>query len=107
MANPKWLEKYLRTKPEVSQIFDDLEKYREFCVSHGRVFNEAALYNDRDRDFYDFLKFTERGYAKNMWNWSNKDPNEVRKPYQGRREGNGGHRGHNNYRSGGGYNRNA
>jgi hypothetical protein len=87
MANPKWLEKYLRTKPEVTQIFDDLDKYKAFCVSHGRVFNEAALYNERDRDYYDFLKFNERGYAKNMWNWSNSDrkphPGGERKPYQG------------------------
>jgi hypothetical protein len=107
MANPKWLEKYLRTKPEVTQIFDDLDKYREFCVSHGRTFNEAALYNERDRDYYDFLKFQERGYAKNYWNWVNRDGQE-RKPFNKDRNNNsgGGYRG-NNYRPGGGYNRNA
>jgi hypothetical protein len=100
MAQPKWLEKYLHMKPEVEQIYEDLEVYREFCVSHGRIFNEAALYNERDRDFADFLKFQERGYAKNQWNWANKDPNEVRKPYNGpRREGGqGGYKG-NNFRS--------
>ena len=106
MANPKWLEKYLRTKPEVTQIFDDLDKYREFCVSHGRVFNEAALYNERDRDFYDFLKFNERGYAKNMWNWSNKDPNDTRKPFNGERKGYQGNNYKPNFNRAGG-NRNA
>lgn len=104
MAQPKWLEKYLRMKPEVTQILDDLEKYQEFCVAHGRVFNEAALYNERDRDFSDFLKFQERGYAKNHWNWAHKDPAE-RKEWKPR-PNNGGYRGNNNYRSGG-YNRNA
>jgi hypothetical protein len=107
MANPKWLEKYFRMKPEVTQIYDDLEKFKQFCVDHGRLFNEAALYNERDRDYFDFLRFKERGYAKNAWNWAHKDPNEVRKPYTGpRREGGGGYKG-NNYRPGGGYNRNA
>ena len=107
MANPKWLEKYFRMKPEVTQIYDDLEKFKQFCVDHGRQFNEAALYNERDRDYFDFLRFKERGYAKNAWNWAHKDPNEVRKPYTGpRREGGGGYKG-NNYRPGGGYNRNA
>ena len=107
MANPKWLEKYFRMKPEVTQIYDDLEKFKQFCVDHGRQFNEAALYNERDRDYFDFLRFKERGYSKNHWNWAHKDPNEVRKPYTGpRREGGGGYKG-NNYRPGGGYNRNA
>jgi hypothetical protein len=107
MAQPKWLEKYLRMKPEVSNIYEDLENYREFCVSHGRQFNEAALYNERDRDYVDFLKFQERGYAKNHWNWANKDPNEIpRRPFNRNNNHGGGYRGNNNYRSGG-YNRNA
>jgi len=98
MANPKWLTKYFVMKPEVNQIYDDLEKYREFCVSHGRVFNEAALYNERDKDFSDFMRFKERGYTKNHWNWANKDPNEApRKPFN---RDNRGPRGLNNYRSG-------
>ena len=96
MANPKWLNKYLTMKPEVSQIYDDLESYKEFCIDHGRVFNEAALYNERDRDFIDFLKFRERGYAKNQWNWINRDPNEApRRPFN---KDHRGPRGHNNYR---------
>ncbi len=98
MAQPKWLTKYFVMKSEVSQIYDDLEQYREFCVSHGRIFNEAALYNERDRDFSDFMRFKERGYARNQWNWANKDPNEApRKPYNKDHKG---PRGFNNYRSG-------
>jgi hypothetical protein len=30
MAGPAWLKKYLRMKPEVATIFEDLEKYKEF-----------------------------------------------------------------------------
>jgi len=53
------------------------------------------------------MRFNERGYAKNHWNWAHKDPNEVRKPYNGPRNNSGGGYRGNNYRSGPGYNRNA
>jgi hypothetical protein len=43
----EWLKKYLRMKPEVSTLFDDLDAYREFCVDYGYSFNESHLYNDR------------------------------------------------------------
>ena len=107
MALPKWINKHLTTRPEVTKIFDDLDAYRQFCVDHGRVFNEAELYNERSRTYDDFLRYKEKGYAKNHWNWAHKDPNEVRKPWNGPRREGGGYRGNNNYRSGGGYNRNA
>lgn len=40
-------QKYLRMKPEVTQLFDDLDEYLEFCKKQGYVFNEAHLYNDK------------------------------------------------------------
>jgi hypothetical protein len=42
-----WNNKHLRMKPEVSQIFEDLEEYLDFCKYFGHVYNEADLYNDR------------------------------------------------------------
>jgi len=33
--------------PPVNKIFDDLEKFRDYCRFEGRVFNEADLYNDK------------------------------------------------------------
>ena len=42
----KWLKKYLTMKPEVAQIFEDLEKYREFCVKYGYPYDERHLYNN-------------------------------------------------------------
>ena len=42
-----WLKKYLRIKPEVHQIFNDLGEYRLFCRDHGYPFNEADLYKER------------------------------------------------------------
>ena len=43
----KWLKKYLTMKPEVNQIFDDLDKYRQFCVQYGHPFDERHLYNEK------------------------------------------------------------
>ena len=43
----EWLKKYLRIKPEVHQIFDDLEEYRLYCRDNGKIFDEAHLYVER------------------------------------------------------------
>ena len=40
MAQPKWLKKYLTMKPEVTQIYEDLEKLQEFCVEFGHPYDE-------------------------------------------------------------------
>lgn len=33
--------------PDINVIFDDLDKYRDFCREFGYVFNEAHLYNSK------------------------------------------------------------
>lgn len=43
----EWLRKYLRIKPEVAQIFDDLEVYQQFCRDYGYPYDERDLYKDR------------------------------------------------------------
>jgi hypothetical protein len=42
-------KKYLRMKPEVAQIFSDLEEYRDFIrMQYPQVpFNEKDLYNQK------------------------------------------------------------
>ena len=42
-----WLKKYLTMKPEVKQIFDDLDAYREFCVEQGYNYDERHLYHEK------------------------------------------------------------
>lgn len=44
MAHPKFIEKHLRMKPEVSKIFDDLEMYKEYCKDNMLKFDERDLY---------------------------------------------------------------
>jgi hypothetical protein len=52
MAQPKWLEKYLRLKPEVNKIFDDLEGYKDYCKLNMLKFDERDLYrSDQYRKF--------------------------------------------------------
>jgi len=32
--------------PPINKIFDDLDKFRDYCRFQGKVFNEADLYKD-------------------------------------------------------------
>jgi hypothetical protein len=49
------------------QIFDDLEKFYEFCKEFGYRWNEADLYNFKSYAFQQFNKFSQGKSAKNMW----------------------------------------
>jgi hypothetical protein len=48
--------------PPVNKIFDDLDKYRDFCRFEGKVFDERALYNDNDRNWQAYKKYL--GYLR-------------------------------------------
>jgi len=66
MAN-EWLNKYLRMKPEVSDLFEDLDNYREFCRNYGYVFDESHLYNERNPAYNEFIKFTKGREPWDQW----------------------------------------
>lgn len=53
--------------PRVRQIFDDLEKYLEFCQDFGYKYDEADLYNQRSYVFRQFAKFASGKFAKDQW----------------------------------------
>ena len=55
MAQPKWLEKYLRMKPEVNRLFDDLEAYKDYCCMNMLKFDERDLY--RSEQYRKFEKY--------------------------------------------------
>lgn len=48
-------------------IFDDLEKYLDFCREYGYKYDEADLYNQRSFAFRQFSKFCTGKPAKDMW----------------------------------------
>ena len=62
MAKPTF-----KSNPRVTEIFEDLEKLREFCQDYGYRFNEADLYNFKSYAWQQYSKYTSGKYAKNMW----------------------------------------
>ena len=51
----------------INKIFDDLEKYLDFCVEYGYVYDEADLYNARSYGFRQFGKAMTGRFGKNQW----------------------------------------
>jgi hypothetical protein len=51
----------------VTQIFIDLDKYRDFCRDHGYRFNEADLYNQKSYIYRQYQKFITGKPVKNQW----------------------------------------
>lgn len=57
----------IKHNPRVTQLFDDLEKYLDFCKSHGYVFNEADLYNNKSFAYRQHTKHLQGKPAKDSW----------------------------------------
>jgi hypothetical protein len=53
--------------PKVRQIFEDLEKYREFCVDYGYKFDEATMYDMRNFVYRQHQKQLTGKWAKDGW----------------------------------------
>jgi hypothetical protein len=67
MAIPAYITKTLRLKPEVTKIFDDLDKWLDHCRINLIDFNPADLY--RSKEYRD---------------WQRKQSGYERKPYLGK-----------------------
>ena len=55
------------TKNHINQIFNDLDRYRNFCREYGYRFNEADLYNQKNYIYRQFQKFIAGKPVKNQW----------------------------------------
>jgi hypothetical protein len=62
MAKPTF-----QPNPRVRQIFEDLEKYLEFCQDYGYKFDESTMYDMRSFAFRQFQKNHAGKPAKDMW----------------------------------------
>ena len=62
MAKPE-----IKSNPKVNQIFEDLEKYKEFCVDYGYKFDEATLYDMRNYVYRQHNKYLTGKNVKNNW----------------------------------------
>ena len=56
-----------KPNPKVTEIFDNLEKFQEFCQDHGYRYNEADLYNFKSYAWQQFNKWHQGKNAKSMW----------------------------------------
>jgi len=57
----------IQSNPKVQQIFEDLENYRDFCVSYGYKFDESTLYDMRHYSYQQFTKFVGHKNFKDQW----------------------------------------
>ena len=57
----------IKPNPRVHAIFDDLDKYREFCVDYGYKFDEATLYDMRSFAYRQHQKQLSGKYPKDSW----------------------------------------
>ena len=48
MAQPQHIQKTLRMKPEVSRIFDDLDRWLDHCRMNLLPFNTSDMYKSQD-----------------------------------------------------------
>ena len=62
MAKPTF-----QPNPRIRQIFEDLEKYLEFCQDYGYKFDESTMYDMRSFAFRQFQKNQAGKPAKDMW----------------------------------------
>jgi hypothetical protein len=56
-----------KSNPRVHAIFDDLEKYQDFCVEYGFKFDEADLYSTKSYVYRQFTKHLSGKTVKSMW----------------------------------------
>jgi hypothetical protein len=61
MAQPSHIQKTLRMKPEVSKIFDDLEKWHDHCRFNLLAFVPSDMYRSQEyRRFQQEQEYLER-----------------------------------------------
>ena len=57
----------VRSNPVVTQIFDELERFQEFCQDYGYRYDESNLRNFKSYAWQQYSKHSQGKYAKNMW----------------------------------------
>ena len=57
----------VKPNPRVRQIFEDLDKYLDFCQTYGYPYNEADLYNSKTFAYRQHVKYLQGKPAKNCW----------------------------------------
>jgi hypothetical protein len=77
MAN-EHLQKYLKMKPEVRDIFEDLESFKKFCVDYGYVYDERNLYNERAPAYAEYIKYSKGREPWDQWRTPKRERTDFR-----------------------------
>ena len=56
-----------KPNPRSRQVWEDLDRYLNFCRDFGYKFNEADLYNNRVYAFQQFRKLEAGKEPRDMW----------------------------------------
>jgi hypothetical protein len=85
MAIPGYIQKTLKRKPEVTKIFEDLDKWLDYCRINLVEFNPADLYRSVEyKTFQRTQEYLERKARREAAGIP--EPVRVREPYKGRRD---------------------
>jgi hypothetical protein len=57
----------IKANPRVTAIFNDLEKYLDFCKEYGYKFDEAELYSNKSNAYRQYTKMVSGKQARNNW----------------------------------------
>ena len=61
MAQPSYIQKTLKMKPEVTKVFDDLDRWLDYCRFNLIKFDQKDLYRSPDyRKFQQEQEYYER-----------------------------------------------
>lgn len=79
-SNKQSKQSYFERRPDIVKIFEDLEKFHDFCRIEMLPFNEADLYNKHARVWQSYEKSNGNYRPKKPWNNNNKQGARVNKP---------------------------
>jgi hypothetical protein len=57
----------IKPNPRTQRVFDDLDKYRNFCKEYGYRFDEADLYSNRSYMWRQYTKLLSGKEVKDQW----------------------------------------
>jgi len=64
MAQPAYIQKTLRMKPEVTKIFDDLDAWLDHCRFNLLPYNPADLYKSQEYRYFSRPAYAGKNFRK-------------------------------------------
>jgi hypothetical protein len=81
-----------------TKVFDDLDKFRDFCRFEGKVFNEADMYKNTSDVWQQYQRFLKRVPGGRKFNRNNNYSGNRNNNYSGNRNNNYNSDNNNNHR---------